>query len=356
MRGTLMVLVGRGRRSVDAIREHGERLAEAVREAGGRAVVIEADRGARWVAKAADCDAVLVQYNPFQYGKWGFAPWLPAGLARLRRTPTRPLITLMVHESFVPIAGWRSALMGLWQRSQLVALRGVSDVVLASIEPWAELMRRQRPRRPTFHVPVGSNLPDRRNARREARAGLGASDDTLVLASLTTGHPSHLLGHVVSAANAVAERRGRALLLLHLGAGAPPLDGVEEGVRVYAPGRLPVGSLAETLASADLYLAPFVDGVSTRRSSMMAALQHALPIIGTDGPLTDAQLREASDALRLVPVDVPGLFTDAVVELAESAEKRQQLGERGRRLYERCFDWSVIVRRLNEILGAESWQ
>jgi hypothetical protein len=64
-----MILVGRGRRSVDAIREHSERLAEAVREAGGRTVVVEADRSARWVAKAADCDAVLVQYNPFQYGR-----------------------------------------------------------------------------------------------------------------------------------------------------------------------------------------------------------------------------------------------------------------------------------------------
>lgn len=353
MTSTLVVVVGRGSGSVDAIREHGEHLAEAFREAGGRAVIVEAGRGTRWAAEAADSDAVLVQYNPFQYAKWGFAPWLPARLAKLRRAPRPPLVALMVHEPFVPIVGWRSALMGLWQRSQLVALRSSSDVVLASIDAWTEMMRRQRPRRPTFHLPVGSNLPDRREARGEARARLGAGDDTIVLASLTTGHPSRFLGYIVSAANAVAESRGR-VVLLHLGAGAPPLEGARGSVRIHSPGRLAGEALAAMLAGADVYLAPFIDGVSTRRSSMMAAFQHALPVVGTDGPLTDPLLREASDALRLVPFDRPEQFTDAVLELAECVEKRRRLGESGRRLFERCFDWPVLARRLDEILSGEA--
>ena len=70
-------------------------------------------------AELGHADAVLVQYNPFSYGRWGFAPWLVALTWALRLRRREPRIALMVHEPYVPMITWRSTVMGLWQRAQL---------------------------------------------------------------------------------------------------------------------------------------------------------------------------------------------------------------------------------------------
>jgi glycosyltransferase involved in cell wall biosynthesis len=290
---------------------------------------------------------VVIEYNPFGFGRWGFAPWLPAELARVRARRRRPRVALMVHEPYVPMTGGRQALMAVWQHAQLDALRALSDVVFTSIEAWAELFRHKRPRRATYHLPVPSNLPNRREARFETRARLGVTEDEVVVSAFGTDHPSRLLGHIVSAANAVVRLRDK-LLLLNLGSGAPTLDGLDDRVKVIRPGELPERELAEFLSAADLFLAPFVDGVSTRRSTMMSALQHGVAVVGTNGPLTDALLQESA-ALRLTPVHRPDLFARAAVELADRPDERSTLGGAGSVLYQSRFDWPVLA---DELLGS----
>ena len=100
--------------------------------------------------------------------------------------------------------------------------------------------------------------------------------------------------------------------------------------------------MARHLAAADLFVAPFVDGVSTRRTTLMAALQHGLPVVGTDGRLTDDVLRRAGDALTLVPADDPRRLAAAVRWLGGDADQRLARGAAGRELYEDSFDWPVI--------------
>jgi len=104
--------------------------------------------------------------------------------------------------------------------------------------------------------------------------------------------------------------------------------------------------LAESLSATDIFLAPFIDGVSTRRTTVMAALQHGLAVIGTDGPLTDPAFRESDDALRLVPVEREDLFVDAALKLASPRGEREQVSRAARRLYDECFDWPIIAEAL----------
>jgi glycosyltransferase involved in cell wall biosynthesis len=151
---------------------------------------------------------------------------------------------------------------------------------------------------------------------------------------------------VMRSAEAVA-RSGRPVLVLNLGSG--PDDENEGPVRVHTPGFLDDESVARLLSTVDVFLAPYEDGVSTRRTTVMAALQHELAVVGTDGPFTDGLLRDAQDALRLVP---PERFADAVEALAARAEDRRTLGLRGRELYESRFDWPVIADRVLEIVAA----
>ena len=84
----------------------------------------------------------------------------------------------------------------------------------------------------------------------------------------------------------------------------------------------------------------------------MAALQHGLPIVGTDGELTDQVLRGSDRALRLVPVARKDLFVDAALRLASQRDERDALGRAGRQLYTEQFDWPVTAHRLLNCLRA----
>jgi glycosyltransferase involved in cell wall biosynthesis len=328
---------------INGIRDYTVRLAEALQRLEGVSAEVlgpEALSGA-----LVDYDAVVLQYNPFMYGRWGFAPWLPAALLRTRRRHPTLEVALMVHEPYVPMINWRWTLMGAWQRSQLFALRAIADPVFASIDAWTSTLGGMRPRKAVYHLPVGSNLPDRRPYREEVRLVIGATPETLIVSTFGTAHSARRLEYVVAAVNAIASG-GVPTIFLNLGAGAPDINGIATSVRVLAPGLQSPRALAEFLSATDIFLAPFIDGVSTRRTTVMAALQHGLAVIGTDGPLTDPALRESEHALRLVPVAREDLFVDAARKLASRQGEREQVGRAARRLYDERFDWPIIAEAL----------
>jgi glycosyltransferase involved in cell wall biosynthesis len=299
-----------------------------------------AEREASSVDKALEpVDAVIVHYNPFSWGQWGFAPELVRLLGRLRRRRRRIVVGILAHERYVDMRGLRWTLMGAWQRVQFLAVLRQADVAWSSTEAWTEVLRRQTPAR-VAQIPICSNLPDRRAARGFSRERLDVDQATLVVAAFGTGHPSQMTGHIELAVAAVA-RAGRPVTLLNLGAGAPQITALPSGIHVVAPGRLPVSSLAEHLAAADLYLAPFVDGVSARRTTLMAALQHALPVVGTHGHLTDTIMRDARDALLLTPSADGAAFAAAACDLASDPDRRVRRGAAARRFYEMRFDWPI---------------
>jgi glycosyltransferase involved in cell wall biosynthesis len=329
----------------DALVDHSAQLTRALRAHA------EIDDGVLgpWDRRLRDADAILVQYNPFSYGRWGFALSLIFALWRLRLRRRRPRIALMVHEPYVPMTTWRLLLMGLWQRFQLRLVAAAADHVFCSTERFTAELATKRYSRRVSHLPVASNLPDMRRFRAEERKHLGIPDGGFVIAMLGTGHPSRLSGYIEQAVSAITGRRD-SVTVLNLGDGAPPLPGLPAGIRVYEPGRQSAETLAREVATADLFLAPFVDGVSTRRGSMMAALQHAIPVVGTDGFITDSLLRRHGDALCLVPMGQADGFADAAAQLALDRDRRAAIGAAGRALYEQCLDWPVIARSLVEAL------
>jgi glycosyltransferase involved in cell wall biosynthesis len=339
------LLCNESRDRVDAIREASYRLAAALRDEGlDAAAVLRGDDGSwhsdseHWhdvQAVGRSHDVLVLQYNPFLYGRRGFAPWLIRDFLRLRLGRRRPVVLVYVHETAMPMVGLRKSLMGAWQRVQLRALRFEADGLLATTEAWAKDLG---PR--ASQVPVGSTLPDMRRRRYAARERLGVGEETLVVATLSSGHESHLTDYVAAALAELAEHR--TLFMLALGAGARPVP--VTGVECLRPGLLPADAVAELLAAADLFLAPLIDGVSARRTSVMAALQHGVPVVTTDGHLTDSFLR-GSGALALSPVGDVSAFAATAGEFAD-AQRRLELGSAGRALYERFFDWPIAARAL----------
>ena len=208
-------------------------------------------------------DVVVIPYNPFMWGRWGFAPGLVADVSRLRLRRRGPRVVLLVHEPYVPILDARSLLMGSWQRIQLLFLLLLADKRFASIETWA--VSYSAGSGATTHLPSGSNVPDARARRAEARADLGI-ENAVAVATLSTGHPSHLAAFVEEALERMAAVSGD-VVHLRLGAGSLAVR-TPVAVRVIAPGELSADGLARRSGAADVLLTPFVDGVSTRRGKL----------------------------------------------------------------------------------------
>jgi glycosyltransferase involved in cell wall biosynthesis len=106
--------------------------------------------------------------------------------------------------------------------------------------------------------------------------------------------------------------------------------------RSWASGRLDPAAISSALRACDVLIQPYPDGITTRRTSAMAGLQHGIPTVTTAGTLTEAIWAE-SRAVALAPVNDAAAFAAAVAGLLGDSTAAQALGRRGADLYERHF-------------------
>ena len=297
-------------------------------------------------------DWLLVQYNPFMYGKWGRNPHLPIMLQALKRDLPGTRLAVMGHESFVPANSLRFAVMATWQRAQLRQIGRASDALFFSIQPWATRFTPWFPDTPVTHLPVGSNMRRVNIGRNEARARLGFTNDDLVIGLYGTAHISRMLpliGSTLQTLKAV----GHKPTLLYIGPDAQAVRGVAGDVPVKTEGTLPFEEVSRRFGAMDIYLAPFLDGVSTRRTSFMAALQHGVATTGTRGVWSDRMLlAEQERAFLLADVSKPTQFHAHTLRLANDASLRAQIGASGAALFARRFSPERLADRLLATLAA----
>ena len=106
---------------------------------------------------------------------------------------------------------------------------------------------------------------------------------------------------------------------------------------------------SELLASA-VALAPIADGVSTRRSTIAAFLQHGLPVVGITGPATDDVL-EHSGAFVLTARDDARALAAHVMRLLSSPGERAAMSAAGRAFFDDQLAWSRIARKYLELMA-----
>jgi glycosyltransferase involved in cell wall biosynthesis len=328
---------------VDAIDEYSRRLVNALCDSGVPTRYV-ADGLSAARRQVADPRWLLIQYNPFSYGPWGVAPGLIREVFAFRRRTDVP-VAVSVHEAWVDTddrgrARWRSSLMGTYQHAQLVSLLRLADVVIAATQALVHKIGHR-----ATHVPVGSNVPPLPITRDDARQRLDLGDE-IVVSLFGGGHPSRALEYATAAIELLSEARGPgAVKVLNLGLGAPQLNFPRE-IAVETPGHLAADDLSVRLCASDIMLLPFTDGLSTRRTTLMAGLAHGLPVVGLYGPGTDDVLMNSPEALTLTPVGDIGTFAHATLQLANDPHRLRTRGESGRELYARYFDWPVTARQV----------
>jgi glycosyltransferase involved in cell wall biosynthesis len=345
MSGTGMIVYRKGP-GVDAIDQYSRRLADAMREEGSEVRYVPDGVSPLLVARD-DPDWILLEYNPFSYGRAGIAPRLVRDVCALRRR-SRARIVLMVHEAWIGIRDPKSLLVGVWQRAQLRSLLRLADVVVTSTEALARELGAR-----AVHVPVAANVMPVDTTPEAAREHLGLSG-RLVVTLFGRGNPARVLDYAEAAIAALADTHGRErIAVLNLGADAPPVR-VPDGVDLRAPGVVDVDQLSTHLCASHIVLLPFDDGLSTRRTTLMAALAHGRPVLGLSGRSTDSVLFDAArdGAVALSAAGDRNAFVRAAVEVSADPERLRAIGKRGRRLYAERFDWPVIARRLTALVSA----
>ena len=115
---------------------------------------------------------------------------------------------------------------------------------------------------------------------------LGIDADCLVLAVFGGAHPSRQLDWIAEAARAVNQRT-RGTLLLHVGPEGDLIAKAAGEIPFKSLGIQPAKDVSDALRAADCLLSPFIDGVSTRRTSAIAALHNGIPVATTARHWTD---------------------------------------------------------------------
>lgn len=309
-------------------------------------------RGIAETVAAATPDWIVLQYQPFAYGRWGLNLDLPIVMKQIRQRNPGTRVAVMFHEPFVEVENWQFAVMTTWQRSQFMMLGNSADIVFFSIDPWARRFKRWFRSTPVVHLPVGSNIPYTPIARSEARSRLGIADDVFVIGLFGTLHVSRMMGRVGNAARAVRDS-GQEMVLLYVGPDAAIVRKEMEDIPMIAEGPFPGDEISRRFGAMDAYLSPFVDGISTRRGSLMCGLQHGVATVGTKAHLTDEVLsREDGNAFLLADASDPTRFNAHLLRLAHDEQLRARIGAGGRRLYEAEFSWSAIAKRMISALEA----
>jgi glycosyltransferase involved in cell wall biosynthesis len=311
-------------------------------------VVLERELAARPDAR------VLVQYvaNGFRMRGMNvpFVAWLVA-----RRRP----YWIMFHEvAASPVEGGplRHNVMAFVQRHMAATLAGHAARIFVSAAGWGEVLKRLAPRcAPPEWLPVPSSVPDHADADAVARtrARLGLTGDDVVIGSFGTFGGLGVADLLTATLPRLLARDPRRVALL-VGRGSEEkftgsaLGADRTNGRILATGALEFPDVAEHLAGCTVVFQPFPDGITGRRTTVMAGLALGLPVITNSGHLSESLWHEAREAgaVALAPdPTVEGLLGVAEQVLADPA-LRAKLGARGRELYRREFSLERSVQRL----------
>ena len=288
--------------------------------------------------RAANADWVLVQYVPFLYARRGVAPSLVAGLLAARRAGVR--IALFVHEPFVPFSRLPWLVTGVFQRAQLFALLRMASLVYTAVPGWVSLLRRWGPARtPVRLAPVGATLPRSALTKAEARTRLGFRESEVAIGVFSPSASGFLIEWIEAARSATAQAAGVRWFLFGRSAAGVRARIAGNGVAVLA--ETPAVEVSNTMAAMDISLAPYVDGLTLRRTSAMLALSHGVATVSSSGPLFDTALGAAARC----PATREAFVRD-VEELVADRELREALGAAGRTHYEREASVEVLADRL----------
>ena len=288
---------------------------------------------------------VLIQYVPTAFPRAGRTSALSSWLGS--RAAAGDQIWLFVHEPGIDahIADPRTWALAPLHRRALREAISASHRVLLATDAWRphvtpHLNDQNRDLR-VVGVPspiVPSREPPRATMRTESQIVLtwgllssvvrtGTADIVCALLAARPDLTVLILGKGGPAVKVAAESRARRSL--------PAL---------VAPGEAPLSSISRWLGTVAAAFQWYPDGITTRRTTAMAALAHATPLVTNAGHLSEP-FWTASQAVSLASNNRPSTLADELVALLNDPVKARAIGSAGRELYELrfCLDRTIAA-------------
>jgi glycosyltransferase involved in cell wall biosynthesis len=227
-----------------------------------------------------------------------------------------------------------------------------AERVFVSTPAWEPLLSRLGPRRePPTWLPVPSNgaLEAAPEAVAAVRGRVASAPGGVVFGHFSTFAPAVAAALAAALPPLLGADTRRAALLIGRGSerfSRGLLDVRPELIgRVHAAGEVTPDEAAAHLGACDLLLQPYPDGVTGRRTTVMAGLALGVPVVTTHGESTEPLWQEQAIALT-VPADRPAALVETAERLAADPAARREWGARGRAGYQARFRIEHTVQAL----------
>jgi glycosyltransferase involved in cell wall biosynthesis len=289
---------------------------------------------------------LLVQYVPHAFGCKGmnipFCWWLS-------RRPEP--VWIVFHEVVFPFSGNQPLahnILGVATRLMVTLVARRAERIFITIPNWEALL----PSSPNVHrrvtwLPVPSNIPITvtHHAVSEVRRQIAPANETVIghfgtYGPVVTGLLMEILPPLLrkdSERRALLVGRNSDRFAVTLRQANPVLQG-----QIEATGPLEPDKIAAHLAACDCLVQPFIDGVSSRRTSLMAGLALGLPIVTNAGRLTDPVWKK-TDAVLLAPSPSASGLRDTVENLLGQPKRLSELRRHAAGFYQRNFALSRTI-------------
>lgn len=296
-------------------------------------------------------NAVLLwQYVPHMYGRGGVNTVLAKIWSAFHKEGRDQII--LAHEVMAPWGRRPNHWYYAWQhrRQWKAAVREANLIGLSTerwLEDWAPKNRLLKEKGFVLPSPTSIDpVPVSADHKQKWRAERGLEPNTKVLAWFGSVSASKQLDWVLDAWEAANRANIHTSFCVIGGTPSLPIPGQLRS-RYRALGHMPSEEVSLALSAADLMALPFVDGVSERRTTLMAALAHGLPVVATTGSSTGSTL-QAANFLALSPANAETPFVQNVVNLLYDDEERAALAAAGSQAYDERYSWPVTIGNLRE--------
>lgn len=292
-------------------------------------------------------DVMLLQYTPNALGARGANVWFCLWLQRRVRRGAD--IRVVFHEPFFYFARQslaRNALALVHRVMAWMMLRR-ARIAYVSSPSWPSLLAPYAPSTVTWRwLPITVGLPEPPDRRARPSPSHAAPDGVT-----TIGHLGTYAGELRPALSASIReilRQVPQAQVVCIGKGSREFVSAAalDHSRVAATGELPENEVHARVAACDLLFAPFVEGITARRTSVLTAMALGVPVASTDGACTEPLWRETG-AVALAPAGDARAMASACATLARDAPARAALGRRGRDTYLRYFAPSATLAALD---------
>lgn len=300
------------------------------------------------IDRAGAGDRILVQYVPHAFGWKGanvpFCRWL----ARPRAVE----LWVMFHEVSYPFDLRQNLAhngLAIVNRFMARTISRAATRQFASIVAWEPLLQRIAGRDVAVDwLPVPSGIPVAPNiaASTALRARVGGGRP-IVGHFGTYGHTIRRM--LADTLDVLLAKSDCAVLLIgrdsEVARRAIVARRPADASRIVATGEVTTDEISTALTACDVLVQPYPDGISTRRTTVMAGLAHGVAVATTAGWLTETLWHDVN-ATTLAPCDDAAALARDVVHLLQSADARHDLAECGRQLYETRFALRHTIRAL----------